>query len=108
MAGILGSSILATAGGEVSATGNDPAFENFVQIQHGNGLMSIYSHLQDLNVSIGDTVKMAQPIGTMGNSGTVVPGSGGDGSHLDFRLLQDGQHINPTSRLWYGRENVEW
>lgn len=60
-----------------------------VEIDHGNGFSTIYGHLQanSIMVRAGDAVTRSQPIGRMGNTGTVF---GDPGTHLHWQLNYGG------------------
>ncbi len=66
-----------------------------VTIDHGNGYESLYAHMQDINVSSGQTVQKGQIVGTIGCS----RGAGGrcTGPHLHLEVTFNGQHVNPCS-----------
>jgi len=76
---------------------------NFVIINHNaGGYYTIYMHMKDVNVSVGQTVARGQKIGTMGNTGNVypIPSSynpyGGTHLHFSVRIGSAyGSHINP-------------
>ena len=81
---------------------------NYIIINHNIlGYYTQYMHLASINVREGQTVKRGQKIGTMGNTGYVVPtpayGSGSfAGTHLHFSAFhgmpyQGGSHFNPMS-----------
>jgi murein DD-endopeptidase MepM/ murein hydrolase activator NlpD len=60
-----------------------------VIIDHGLGLQTLYGHLSQIDVKVGDTVSKGQAIGRTGTSGL----AGGD--HLHFDVLVSGQQVNP-------------
>jgi murein DD-endopeptidase MepM/ murein hydrolase activator NlpD len=64
-------------------------YGNCVIIDHGLGLQSLYGHLSQIDVKVGDTVTKGQIIGRTGTSGL----AGGD--HLHFDVLVSGQQVNP-------------
>jgi len=72
-----------------------------VVIDHGNGLSSVYGHLNAIYVKTGQTVSSGQVIGQMGNSGTVYRGLGGNGVHVHFMILRGGSWsgTNPAPYL---------
>jgi len=78
----LGSSIFASGPGTVVAAdyGWMGGFGNRVIIDHGNGLHTLYGHLNDLVVTIGQTVKEGEVIGFMGSTGRST------GSHVHFEV----------------------
>lgn len=86
--GKMGDAIKAISGGKViKVVSNKKAKDgsglgNQVQIQHADGSVATYGHLQNVHVKEGQTVKSGAQIGTMGNTGSVYSSGGGDGSHL--------------------------
>jgi murein DD-endopeptidase MepM/ murein hydrolase activator NlpD len=66
---------------------------NFVVIDHGQGLMTLYLHLSELKVKEGDTVKRGQEIGLSGGSGRAT------GPHLDVRVRWQGTYLDPARLL---------
>ena len=58
-------------------------------IDHGHGLISIYSHLEKLNVKGNEKIKKGQIIGTVGSTGRST------GPHLDFRLYWNNIAVDP-------------
>lgn len=88
--------------GDLSCNGRQG---NFVVINHNaGGYYTIYMHMKDVNVSVGQTVARGQKIGTMGNTGNVypVPSSynpyGGTHLHFSVRIGSAyGSHINPLN-----------
>ena len=59
-------------------------------MDHGQGLASTYSHLNKIDVELGQEVKKGDPIGTTGQTGL----AGGD--HLHFGVLVNGEFVNPV------------
>ena len=78
---------------------------NYVVINHNaGGYYTMYMHLKDINVSVGQTVARGQKIATMGNSGSVYPIPSSynpyGGTHLDFSVRMgspNGSTINPLN-----------
>ena len=64
-------------------------YGNTVVLDHGYGLMSLYAHLSEIRVGVGDTVDRGQAVGTSGETGL----AGGD--HLHFTMLLNGLAVNP-------------
>lgn len=75
---------------------------NRVTIDHGDGLVTKYYHLQNgsITVQVGDTVAAGQVIGYMGSTGYST------GAHLHFQLELDGEPIDPLPFL-LGEDGVE-
>ncbi len=68
-----------------------------VQIDHENGLSTIYSNLDDKpTVSIGDSVKKGDVIGHIGNSALADMI---DAPHLHFEVMENGKYKNPVDFL---------
>jgi len=88
--------ILAAGSGTVieSSSGTwGGGYGNHVQIDHGNGYVTLYAHMEAVYVSEGDYVEQGQVIGKMGNTGRVY---GASGIHLHFELMYNGTKINPS------------
>ena len=86
-----GSSIVAADGGTVSIATYSYSAGNYVVINHGNGLSTVYMHCSQLLVSAGDTVKAGQTIAKVGSTGYST------GSHLHFAVRKNGSYVNPSS-----------
>lgn len=65
-------------------------YGNCIVIDHGFGLQSIYGHLSEIEVAVGDMVKRGQEIGKSGATGL----AGGD--HLHYSMQVDGVQVNPV------------
>lgn len=78
-----GSPIYASAGGTVIISrvgGWNGGYGNYVVIDHGNGVQSLYAHMSTDIVSVGETVSRGQNIGTVGNTGQAT------GYHLHYEV----------------------
>ena len=62
-------------------------------MDHGHGISTIYSHLEDIIVNVGDEVKQGDIIGTVGSTGRST------GPHLDFRINWFQTRLDPMSIL---------
>ncbi len=97
--GHLGIDIQANEGEPVYAAGSgivtmaqggwNYGYGNVVQIDHGNGYVTIYAHLSQINVSVCTPVGQGAVIGAAGNTGNSF------GAHLHFEVRQGGSNINP-------------
>ncbi len=72
---IEGAGIVATEAGTVVYTGVLDYPGKFVVVDHGLGLMSVYMHLSEYSVAVGDVVKEGQLIGKAGDTGFVTDAS---------------------------------
>lgn len=91
----LGQGVFAIESGTVivAASGWNGGYGTVVDIDHGNGLVSRYAHLNRLYVSKGDWVAKGQAIGTVGLTGITT------GPHIHFELLLRGVRVNPLTYL---------
>lgn len=96
----IGTPVVAAAGGQIQIVKNKWPYGNYITIEHPNGVITLYAHLSFFARGIvsGATVSQGQIIGYMGNTGHVVVGAGGTGSHLHFETRGS---VNPLAA--YGR-----
>lgn len=90
-----GTPIYAIDSGTVTMAGWWSWAGNAVFIDHGNGYVSLYAHMNSIGVSAGQQVQRGQIIGTIG----CTRGRGGrcTGPHLHLEVTFNGQHVNPCS-----------
>jgi len=88
--------ILATAPGVVTMDSRDGAYGITVEIDHGYGFKSRYSHLRQALVDAGQTVSAGQRVGLMGATGRAT------GVHLHYEVLFNGEPLNPANFLEAG------
>jgi murein DD-endopeptidase MepM/ murein hydrolase activator NlpD len=86
-----GSPVHAAAPGTVLKDANSADLGHYLQVDHGNGIVTTYAHLQSSSADahIGDTVSAGQLIGRSGKTGNVT------GPHLHFAVEQNGNAIDP-------------
>lgn len=94
-----GSPILAVSNGTVTFRGFLPSYGNLVEIDHGNGYTSRYGHANEILVNVGDIVKPAQMIATVGTTGRTT------GPHLHFEVSFNRQYVDP--RPFLGGEKLD-
>lgn len=87
------SDIVAAAGGTVSTAGSNYGFGNYVMINHGGGLYTVYAHCSSLLVSKGDVVTAGQTIAKVGSTGIST------GNHLHFGVSLNGAYVSPWNYL---------
>ncbi len=85
-----GTAVLAADAGTVRAVGWHPwGGGNRVEVDHGNGLITTYNHLQGISVLAGDSVNGGDTIAAIGTTGSST------GCHLHFETILDGEHVDP-------------
>ena len=90
----LGTPVMAAASGLVVAVGHgNYGYGNFVVIAHGGGITTLYGHLLQTNVRVGDGVARGQVIGLEGSTGFST------GPHVHFELRLNDQVIDPLPYL---------
>lgn len=87
--------IAASDGGTVLIAGwpDGQGYGNRVVLDHGNGYRSMYAHLSNVYVSVGETVSRGQLIGQMGSTGRST------GTHLHLEIHYKGVPVNPLAIL---------
>lgn len=86
-----GSKIVAMNGGTVITSTYNAAYGNYVMIDHGGNVVTLYAHMSSRSVKKGDTVKRGQQIGLVGSTGYST------GPHLHFEVIKNGSYVNPMS-----------
>jgi len=87
--------ILAADAGRVVIAGwpDGYGYGNRVVIDHGNGFRTLYGHLSQVWVTVGQSVNRGDAIGKMGSTGRST------GIHLHFEVMQNGVYLNPLNVL---------
>lgn len=91
--GDAGEPIHATAAGTVTNAGWSGGYGKMVEIDHGNGLSTRYGHLSQIDVKIGDAIRVGQVVGRMGSTGRST------GPHLHYETRVDGEAVDPQKFL---------
>ena len=86
-----GMSITAAAAGTVLETGFDPVRGNYLLLDHGDGLTTLYGQCREVLVLEGDAVEAGEEIALLGSTGMST------GPHLHFEVRQDGEAQNPMA-----------
>lgn len=88
-----GSAIYAAASGTVTTVAYNSVRGNYVVVNHGNGLSTLYQHCSAIYVSSGQTVSVGQNIAAVGSTGAVT------GPHLHFEVWVNGTPVDPRLYL---------
>ncbi len=101
LGGVYGNPIVAAADGTVILV-SEPVegqntggtgYGNYVVIDHGGGVSTLYGHCKDVLVAVGDTVTAGEQIAICGSTGTST------GAHLHFEVRVNGQKVNPADYI---------
>lgn len=93
MAAPYGSVIYAAYDGDVVAASYSSSMGNYIMIDHGDGLYTIYMHASALYVSKGQSVYKGQSIAAVGSTGRST------GNHLHFSVRLNGNYVSPWNYL---------
>ena len=85
-----GTPVRAPSAGTVIELGDFFFSGNLIYIEHGQGMISLFAHLSEINVSLGEQVAKGQIIGKVGATGRVT------GPHLHWSLGLNGNWIDPA------------
>ncbi len=88
-----GTPIYAAYNGIVAAAAYSSTMGNYVMINHGSGLTTIYMHASVLNVKTGETVIKGQKIAEVGSTGRST------GNHLHFTVRLNGEYKSPWNYI---------
>ncbi len=89
----IGTPIVATADGVVVQSEWAGGYGNMVQVDHGNGIATLYGHTSQMLVHSGQIVKKGQVIAYSGNTGYST------GPHVHYEVRVNDTAVNPTSFL---------
>jgi murein DD-endopeptidase MepM/ murein hydrolase activator NlpD len=88
-----GTTIAAAADGRVIVAGTQGDCGKMVALDHHGGLSTIYCHMSQIFVGVGQDVQRGQAIGAVGMTGDAT------GPHVHFQVMQDGHPVDPMSFL---------
>lgn len=95
IANTLGTAIYSARKGKVSRVVNsDSGYGNYIEIDHGNGVATLYAHMSKILVTKGQEVDEGVVVGLMGSTGQST------GSHLHFEVRINGQTVDPSPYLY--------
>lgn len=84
-----GTPIIATEFGVVITAEFHGSYGFYVEIDHGNGIVTLYAHMTGYAVAVGDVVQQGQTIGYVGRTGTAT------GNHLHYEVKVSGVQVDP-------------
>ena len=93
LAAPMGTPIFAAMGGKVIMAARHPQYGNYIILDHGNGVMTLYAHAKLNLVHEGEIVHRGQEIAEVGRTGNAT------GPHLHFELRVNGIPQNPLPAL---------
>ena len=93
MAAPSGTPVYAAYDGDVVAADYSSTMGNYIMINHGNGLYTIYMHNSALYVKKGESVYKGQNIAAVGSTGRST------GPHLHFSVRLNGSYVSPWNYL---------
>ncbi len=93
VANSIGTPIHSVASGKVISAGPATGFGQWVRVQHDNGAITVYGHINTIDVDNGQRVEAGEQIATLGNKGKST------GPHLHFEVIENGSKINPMPWL---------
>ena len=104
IANAVGTPILAVMDGVVVDSGPASGYGNWIRIQHEDGTISLYGHMETLDVAVGQTVTAGQKIADMGNRGFST------GSHLHFEIHPGGHGavVSPAQGTFTSGYGMRW
>ena len=94
--GSTGDPVRATANGKVESAGWSGGYGRMVEIDHGNGFSTRYGHLSEIEVKVGQQIRIGQTIGRVGSTGRST------GPHLHYETRIDGDAVDPQKFLRAG------
>lgn len=100
-----GTEVIATAPGRVTKIKRSDVqagYGNFIEIDHGNGYVTRYAHLEELRVKLYQKVERGTIIATSGNSGgSIAP-------HLHYEIISDGKNVDPVNYMVQGLSSADF
>ncbi len=90
--GCNGKPVVAAADGTVIVAKYNVAYGNYIVIDHGGGITTLYAHSSKLEVKVGQTVKAGQEIMKVGTTGYST------GPHLHFEVRENGSYVDPIGK----------
>jgi murein DD-endopeptidase MepM/ murein hydrolase activator NlpD len=96
-----GTPVIATAKGVVVDLRKESTLQagygNYIEIDHGNGIITRYAHLEGVSVRVGQKISKGSTIGTVGMSGGAIA------PHVHYEIIRNGKQVDPVP---YMMENL--
>ncbi len=90
----VGTDIYAVQDGEVILAQKHSSYGNYMIVDHGGGITTLYAHCSKLLKKVGDKVEQGDHIAEMGSTGQST------GSHLHIEVRVNGKHQDPIANGW--------
>jgi murein DD-endopeptidase MepM/ murein hydrolase activator NlpD len=97
----VGDPVQVTANGTVTTAGWSGGYGKMVEVDHGNGFATRYGHMSEIEVKVGQQVKIGQSLGKVGTTGRST------GPHLHYETRIDGEAMDPQKFLNAGGKLAE-
>lgn len=97
-----GTGVFSTGTGKVIFSGRRGGYGNFIEIDHGNGIISRYGHLSRILVQTGQHVSAGVKIGKVGSTGRST------GPHLHFEIRRNQTAVNPQNFINVGKSLADF
>ncbi|MER9891996.1 M23 family metallopeptidase [Mesorhizobium sp. M0119] len=91
-----------TAAGVVVKAGWNGGYGRMIEVDHGNGFVTRYGHLSEIEVAVGQKLDAGDIIGKTGNSGRST------GPHLHYEVRHNGEAIDPLRFLTVGKKVAQY
>ena len=97
----IGDEVISPAIGTVIFAGQQSGYGNVVIIEHMFGFQTLYGHLNEIDVSVGEKVGKGKVIAKAGNTGRST------GPHLHYEVKYEGVQINPENFVKWNEKNFD-
>src|SRR5690606_40405181 len=84
-----GSDVVAVAAGVVTWSGRKSGYGTMVEVNHGDGHVTLYAHNRENLVRVGELVQRGQVLAKVGSPGRSA------GPHVHFEVIKNGRQVNP-------------
>ena len=97
-----GTEVYATADGTIKSAKYSATFGKVITIDHGYKLITLYAHLSEFNVSVGQKIKRGQIIGYVGSTGL------SSGPHLHYEVHLNHKEVNPVHYFYADLKPIDY